>query len=48
MTEKPEILALQQSYATCRMHQEALCEALIDLAQRDLTEKMLQNLCKLA
>jgi len=46
MTDKPEILALQQSYSTCRMHQEALCEALVDLDQSDLTEKMLQNLDK--
>jgi hypothetical protein len=46
MTDKPEILALQQSYATCRMHHEALREALVDLDQSDLTEKMLQNLDK--
>ena len=33
MTQNPEMLALQQSYATCRQHQEALNEALADLAR---------------
>jgi len=46
MTESPEMLALQQSDATCRMHQEALNEALVDLDLIDLTEMILQNPCK--
>ncbi|MDO8412739.1 MAG: hypothetical protein Q7S51_02995 [Gallionellaceae bacterium] len=36
MKDTPEWLALQQAHAVCRVHQEALCDAINDLKQRNL------------
>lgn len=46
MINSPEWLALQQSYAICRVHEEALHDAIDDLRQRKLVAADLDNLGK--
>lgn len=36
MKNTPEWLALQQAYRVCQVHEEALCDAIDDLRQRQL------------
>lgn len=46
MSETPEILALQQALSLCRMHGEALQDALQDLGKENLTASRLDRLTK--
>ena len=46
MKKTPEWLALQQAYLTCRVHEEALRDALDDLKQRKLSASDLVALGK--
>ena len=46
MKNTPEWLALQQAYAVCRVHEEALRDALDDLRQRKLVAADLNTLGK--
>ncbi|PKY10190.1 hypothetical protein B1757_10740 [Acidithiobacillus marinus] len=46
MSQKPEILALQQTYASCRGHAQILGEALADLQLRNLQIQDISHLSK--
>ena len=46
MTAAPEILALQHAHTACRMHQDALGEALNDFGQRSLAAADMERLTK--
>lgn len=46
MKHTPEWLALQQAYAVCRAHEDALRDAIDDLKQRKLGAADLDNLGK--
>lgn len=46
MKNTPEWLALQQAYMVCQVHEEALCDAIDDLKQRQLVAADLVTLGK--
>lgn len=46
MNNSPELLALQQAYRVCRVHDEALSDVLVDLGQRRLNSADLDVLGK--